>query len=78
MFAEWTGTLIKFLKDQLPKLFEYYNHGPLDKDKSEKEKEKEKTGSSTPNHVSSSHVPNMTPPSMPSPALPTTCKTCIT
>lgn len=24
MFAEWTGTLIKFLKDQIPKLQEYY------------------------------------------------------
>lgn len=26
LFAEWTGTLIKFLKDQIPKLQEYYTH----------------------------------------------------
>lgn len=27
--AEWTATLTKFLKDLLPKLQEYYHHGPL-------------------------------------------------
>lgn len=63
--TEWTGTMIKFLKDLIPKLMEYYHTGPP--------LEKSSTSSSNqPSNMSSSNNPSNSsltvPPPLASPA----------
>lgn len=64
--TEWTGTIIKFMKDLIPKLQEHYHQGPLPEKQTTTNASSGSMSASTPNPSAS--TPNTVPTPLTSPA----------
>ncbi|XP_053693573.1 mediator of RNA polymerase II transcription subunit 12 [Sabethes cyaneus] len=60
--TEWTGTLIKFMKDLIPKLHEHYYQGPVQEKSSSIGGPQGATGGMTPNSSMNANPPTIPPP----------------